>query len=379
VALRTGRVYWRPAGASRRALVGIALLSVVALFVGETTRWSVPQADYDAKFEAAQRAQEAFEVIRRARLRRGPPIDPVSDPTESGLIGLQGSPVTTSAGSLSAKRTSANPNFAAVLVEYLQRIGVREDDTVAVGFSGSFPALNIAVLSALHALHLNGIAITSTGASNWGANIPGFLWPDMERLLAHEGLFNTVSVAASLGGVDDSAVGLSDAGRRLLEEAAERNELLRLPEGTLEEAVDRRMALYEEAAAGRPIVAYINVGGGAVSMGGKRGKGVYGPGLNWPASKATVDSVIGRFLDRGVPVVHLTQIESIAEEHGLPIAPATPPRPGEGAVFQRGKPSRVVVACLLVVLCGTIVLVGHRGRQRARTMNDDAVPSGAQG
>src|SRR5690606_1337275 len=89
VALRTGRVYWRPAGASRRALVGIALLSVVALFVGETTRWSVPQADYDAKFEAAQRAQEAFEVIRRARLRRGPPIDPVSDPTESGLIGLQ--------------------------------------------------------------------------------------------------------------------------------------------------------------------------------------------------------------------------------------------------------------------------------------------------
>lgn len=357
----------------------MALLAVVALVASETTRWGIPKEDYDAKFAAAHRAQEAFDVVRRERLRRGPPISPVADPAGSGLIGLQGSPVTTSAGSLSAKQTSANPNFAAVIVEYLQRVGVRKDDTVAVGFSGSFPALNIAVLSALHALEVDPVAITSTGASNWGANVPGFLWPDMERLLALEGLFNTVSIAASLGGIEDSAIGLPPEGRRLLEEAVDRNDLLRLPEESFVEAVARRMELYDEAADERRIVAYVNVGGGAVSMGGKHGKAVYGPGLNRPAGKAPVDSVIGRFLDRGVPVVHLTQIESIAEEHGLPITPTEPPRPGEGAVFQRGEPSRILVACLLVGLCGTIVMVGRRARSQARSASDDAPPSSLDG
>lgn len=370
------RLYWRSAGASRRVLLALAALALAALLATRTFQQEIPKEDYDKKFEAARRAHEAFEVIRRERLRRDHPIDPATDPTGSGLIGVHGSPVTTAAGSLRAKQTSVNPNFAALIVEYLLRLDVRKGDVVAVGFSGSFPALNISVLSALGALEVEPIAITSTAASDFGANLPDLLWPDMERLLAKEGLFNTVSIAASLGGLEDGAIGLSEAGRALLHESIERNQLPLIPAATFEESIVQRMELYDQAAGGRRIAAYVNVGGGVVSVGRHRGKVTYRAGINRPTRKAPVDSIIGRFLDRGIPVVHLVRIESLAEQHGLPTAPRTPPRPGDGAIFRTKKLNRVLVGGLLVGLCGTIVFVGRRARARAETTEGAEPPLG---
>lgn len=369
------RVYWRPAGASRRALLGIAALSIGALVATELLPREGSKREAELEFEAAQRAQEAFDVIRRERVRRGPPLDPAADPAGTGLIGLQESPVTSSLGSLEAKQTSANPNFAAVVVDCLLRLQVREGDVVAAGFSGSFPALNIAVLSAARTLDVELIAITSAAASNWGANVPELLWLDMERVLAREGLFNQVSIAASLGGLEDVAVGLSPAGRLLLAQGIERSELPKVPEHTFAEAIGHRMELYDRAAQGRPIAAYVNVGGGAVSVGRQRGKVTYRAGINRPAGKAPVDSVIGRFLDRGVPVVHLVRIQQLADEYGLPRAPREPQRPGQGGLFRKKQPNETLVAGLLLGLCGTIVLVGRRARARARQTAGEPPPS----
>jgi poly-gamma-glutamate system protein len=367
-------MYWRPAGASRRALLALAVLAVGALLTAEFFPRDGAR-DEALKFEAAQRAQEAFDVIRRERLRRGPPLDPDADPAGTGLIGVQESPVTSSPGSLAAKQTSANPNFAAVVVECLLTLQVREGDVVAAGFSGSFPALNIAVLSAARTLNVELIAITSAAASNWGANVPELLWLDMERALAREGLFNQVSLAASLGGLEDAAGGLSPAGRLLLVRGIERNEMPQVPEHTFTEAIAHRMELYDRAARGRPIAAYVNVGGGAVSVGRQRGKVTYRAGINRPAGKAPVDSVIGRFLDRGVPVVHLVRVERLADEYGLPRAPREAQRPGEGGLFRKKRPNETLVAGLLVGLCGTIVFVGRRSRARARLTAGEPPPS----
>lgn len=359
------RLYWRPAGASRMTLLLLALLSLLALAVSQACQREIRQDDYEAKFDAARRAHQAFEAIRRERIRRGHPVDPATDPANTGLIGVHGSPVTSATGSLVAKQTSANPNFAAVVVDYLLRLNVKEGDVVAVGFSGSFPALNVSVLSALRALHLEPIAISSAAASDWGANLPDFMWLDMERFLAKEGLFNSVSVAASMGGVEDAALGLTREGRHLLIRAIERNEVAFLPPETIEAAIDRRMALYEEAASGRSISAYINVGGGILSVGGVAGKRAYRPGLNRPMGKAPVDSVMGRFLNQGVPVVHLVHTKDLAAEHGLPFAPKVMPLPGEGEVFRRTEPNRVLIGALLVGLCGAIVWAGRRSRASA--------------
>ncbi len=360
------RLYWRPAGASWRALALLALLAVAALAVADRFPRRIQKDDYALKLEAARRTQAAFAVLAKERVRRGHPIDPKLDPTRSGLIGSQATVITTSAGSLTSKQTTTNPNFAAVVVDSLVRLGLRRGDVVAVGCSGSFPALNVAVVAAIETLGLEPLVITSNASSDWGANLPDFTWLDMEGALAEKKILRARSLAASLGGIEDRSVELTAEGRRLLVASIERNGIPLLPSASFEDAIERRMALYDASAHGRSIRAYVNVGGGTVSVGRRRGKLAYRAGITRPgAAQAPVESVIGRFLDRGVPVVHLVRIKELAEEHGLPVPPTAPEEPGRGRVFQESEPNRLLIGGLLVVLNGAVVFVGRRARARA--------------
>ncbi len=359
------RLYWRPAGASPRALALLALIALCSLGAVGAFQSHIQQDDFQMKLAAAERAHRAFELIRNARVRRGYPVDPGTDPAQTGLIGIAASPVTSSSGWLPAKQITANPNFAAVVVEYLKRLDVQKGDLVAIGQSGSFPALNVAVMAAAETLELEPLAITSTAASDWGANIPELMWPDMERLLYDNGVIRSRSLAASMGGVEDRGLAMTDEGRRLVLSAIERNGLSLLPSFSFEDAITKRMRLYDEAAEGRPIRAYINVGGGAVSVGRHQGKITYKSGVNLPVAKAPVDSVIGRFLDRGVPVIHLVRVHNIAEAQGLPLENFSMPEPGQGGVFTKTTPNRFLVVFCLLLMTGAIIFVGRRARARA--------------
>src|SRR5262249_46844454 len=130
--------------------------------------------------------------------------------------------ITTNTGSLEAKRTTLDPNWAAVVVQLLYEAGVQRKGTIAIGVSGSFPALNLAAFAAAEVLDLDAISIASVGASSWGANIPTLTWLDMERVLADAGLLRTRSIAASLGGTRDRALGMPKLGRHRLREAIDR-------------------------------------------------------------------------------------------------------------------------------------------------------------
>src|SRR5210317_1920655 len=101
----------------------------------------------------------------------------------------------------------------------LKEVRLKENDVVAVAFTGSFPGLNIAVLAALQTLNLYPLIITSIGASNWGANDPYFTWLDMERELYNAQIFKYRSIAASIGGGLDRGRGLSPEGRKLIKDA----------------------------------------------------------------------------------------------------------------------------------------------------------------
>ncbi len=166
------KVYWRPRAVSRTALFLIAGFSLVGLILVEVFKVNSERPFRKEKLAAATLAAEAMEAIFYAREEIGPEIDKGTDPTESGLVGLAMSPVTSVSGQLAAKQTSINPNFAAVIVDMLMRCDVKEGDLVGVGVSGSFPALNICVYSAIESLKLRPIVVASTSASQWGANVP---------------------------------------------------------------------------------------------------------------------------------------------------------------------------------------------------------------
>ena len=373
------KVYWRPRGISRWVLAIIAAASLGGLAAVELIRTTQRQPYYNEKLAAARLAAQAFDIIGQERVARGVALDVESDPARSGLIGTLMSPVTTATAPLSAKRTTVNPNFAAVIVEMLCDAGVHEGDTIAVGCSGSFPALNACVYAAATTLGLKTIVISSASASQFGANHPQFLWIDMEAALAERDRthFPHRSIAASLGGVEDRAIGLPPEGRKLLEEAIERNGLLFIDSTDFTDGIERRMELYKRHAGTAEIKAYVNLGGGAVSVGASVGKKLFAPGLSRrkPVGARYVDSVMTRFIDQGVPVIHLVQIEQLARTYGLPVNPAAIPAPGEGKVFRKEQynpwlAGGVLLAIIVALYAVIRSEVGSRILQRERKQAD---------
>lgn len=372
-------MYWKPSGASQVQRSLVAALAIIGLIAVEVFPAEEQQPYYAEKMLAARKAQDAFDVIAETSESKGIPLHPKTDPAESRMIGEVLSPITSGSGSLVSKQTTVNPNFAAVIVQWLKDLGIRSGDVVAVGMSGSFPAMNVAVYSAAHELGIEPIIISSTAASQWGANEPSLTWLDMEAALRKAGVFPYKSSAASLGGVGDEAIGLTKRGKRMLQRAIERNDVpeladtepedIKTPEGENAETptpslalvdqdrVRERVRVYYEAAGDREIKAYINVGGGTVSVGTKVGKHKFEPGVNTRPPRGMENlppSVIGAFLKTGVPGIHITQIVDLAEEYGLKIAPRTTPEVGTGDIFQKRQPNRwlagIVTALILLSL-----------------------------
>ena len=351
-------IYWRPRGVSRTALLLIAALALAGLVSVEVFQTKQVQPYLEEKIEAANLARAAMNVLKEERLKRKLPVDKDADPLESGLIGTLMSPVTSNRGSLSAKQTSVNPNFSAVVVHLLKRAGVEEGDAVAVGLSGSFPAINISVYAAIETLGLKGIVISSASASSWGANIPKLLWIDMERTLFDRRVFSLRSAATSVGGVEDRGLGMEEEGLRLLKKTIDRSKLPFLDPADYAESIERRMALYRELAGTETIKAYINVGGGTTSVGTKIGKQMFKPGLNrrMPVGGPYMDSVMSRMIEAEVPVIHLVKIETLAMRYGLPIQPTRLPVVGEGKIFYRMEYNPYLAAGVLVTILAILYL-----------------------
>lgn len=352
------RMYWRPRRVSRVTLSLVAAASVLGYAAVERFPRKVREPNHAEKLAAARKAEIAFKAIRQERIKRGLEIDPESDPAQTGLIGTLMTPITTNPGSLDSKQTSVNPNFAALLVHYLLQAGVQKGDTVAVGYSGSFPAINVAVLCALEALEVEPVIISSVASSQWGANEPELTWLDMEKLLYDQKIIRGRSIAASLGGIEDRALGMPKRGRRIIEDLITKHGLAFIDPKDFADSVEQRMNRYRDAAGPSPIKAYINVGGGTVSVGKKKGKKLFRPGLNRRAPSGGVlnDSVMGRFVIDGVPVIHLVYIRQLAERYGFPVMPKISPKVGEGRIFYRYQYNMWLVAGLLAGILATLYL-----------------------
>lgn len=344
-------LYWRSNSVSTPQLVAVAALSVIGAVAIEYNPPEVRDALYEQKHQAARLAKQAFQSIYLERIRLEIPVDPALDPAGSGLIGAPHTEITSNEGHLESKQTTANPNFAAAFVDMLDEAGVKDGDVVAVNCTGSFPAMNITIYAALETLGAEPIVISSVSASEYGATYPELTWLDMESLLFEQDFVSFKSIAASMGGTLDVARSHTEEGRELLRAAIERNRIPLLYPNDFTQAVQMRVDLYDEYAGGRPITAFINLGGGTASVGTVDDKSDFKPGLNTRLPKGLDrPSVMRTFLERGIPVIHVSKIRSLARRYGLPDAPVEMPEPGEGGVFQETGSSRPAIAGLLALI-----------------------------
>ncbi|MCC5878899.1 MAG: poly-gamma-glutamate system protein [Idiomarina sp.] len=359
------KIYWRASKIPTWGLVFLSIIAIVILVAAEniTVRDPVVEAHYSTMVTASRTVRDGIEAIRpiRADIR---PINPENDPQRSGMLGISSSEVTTTIGGLESKQTTINPNWGAVAVKLLADAGVEEGDLVAVAVSGSFPMLNLAVYAAIEAMGAEPVIIASGSSSQYGANVPGLLWLDMERELRSAGVISSRPAAASIGGVEDRGADISAEGRRIILQAIEASGAAMIEPSNYQEAVADRIALYREFSGGRPFKAFVNVGGGATIVGPPGIDSQFSSGLqrNAPARAFAVDTVMGYFLRENVPAIHFIGVSSMAERHGLPIAPRDPVPVGDGGVYSAQNYSRTLAFILGLMLIGfTYLMVRSAG------------------
>ena len=259
--------------------------------------------------ETERRAAEIMAAserrIRECREERGIPPDPGIDINRTGLI-----------------------------VRLLEEAGVERGDAVALGASSSFPGAILAVLSAGAAMDLNILAVCSLGASQWGANDPRFDWLDMYACASRDGGPRAAWLALTIGGEGDVGSDLKPEGRRLITERILRTGEMFFEEPDLARNVGRRMDLYDEAADGKPVKAFINVGGAWANMGTDASVLRVEPGLTRVREIPAVGSrgVLQEMASRGIPVIHVLNVAGLASRYGLPLDPGPfPDAGGRGA------------------------------------------------
>jgi hypothetical protein len=126
------------------------------------------------------------------------------------------------------------------------------------------------------------------------------------------------------------------------------------------------MALYRESASGRPLKAFVNIGGSWVNMGTDPGVLRIEPGLARRVFIPPPDrrGVIQAMAAAGVPVIHLLNIRGLCERYGLPWDPRPLPPPGQVPSFRpaaaRSRPLIALTAAYLLAVA--VLILGGRRR-----------------
>jgi len=338
-------------------------LAFIALFYWSyTSTITVKAPNFEAKVEAAKIMATALKTLQDYRL---PGLlsgsgNGFKEPLTYTMLGEKDSPITTDEGRIEDKVTVLNPNFAAAMVQMMKEAKLNKGDTIAVMVTGSMPGANIAAYSAVKALGLCPVIITSVGSSWWGANSPDFTWLDMERVLYDTGLFDFRSVAASAGGSDDEGgLRLSDLGRQLITEAIQRNEVTFIREGSLTANMNGRKQIFQRYLPLERYKAVVNIGGGLAAMGDRanadlipNGLSMHLPALNYPNL-----GLMHAFSDANVPVIQIYDVGVVARLYRLPEGQLPLPKIGEGHVFteQRYNLATAWIALLLMFVVLAVV------------------------
>lgn len=339
------------------------LLSIALLWYGgiSTLGGGVDPALGAEEHLAARTMEQAIGVLSQEAMTRGFPPEPGEDPNHTGLIGLPYSSISTTLGSLPAKRTGAQPQAAALMVRLLRQAGVHRGDRVALDSSGSFPGFAIATLVAAKTLGAEAVSVTSIGASTYGANRPEFTLPDMIQVLVKHGILPRGPAAVSPGGESDFGRDMEGTALEAALARARANgaQIIRTRDLAADVAAKRAILDRHD----RPRV-LVSVGGNWASAG--TGEGVLGrTGLVLPgefgSSGPTGTGLIQSYLREGIPVIRILDVQDLCVRTGLPFDPIPWPRNG---LSQKMLPHPLLIALgPFLAILGAVLMQRRRERQ----------------
>jgi len=311
----------------------------------------------DEMLEAALIMEKAVTVIRSYCDSAGLRIDYAVDPNRTGLIGPELTGIATTLGNLEAKRTTTNPNFAAVVVQLLKKAGVSAGDTVAIGCSASFPALMIATLAATKAMKVHPIIIISLGTSSHGATNPDFNLLNIYKILLQENIFGIGPTAISLGGDQDIGRDFELSVREKLLRQINLSGIPFIFESDLQKNIAQRMKIFRGDSEQRKIAAFINIGGSYANIGTSNLVLKLKPGINkeMQLPPKAERGALFEMAARKIPTIHLLYVWGLALQYGLPWDPIPLPKAVESDLLLAGSQQNfqfwiIVILYFLILL-----------------------------
>ena len=346
---------------SKVPLKFIILLSILALSGSiyiETSRQRVEYHDIPTQLEAARTMRLAMEAIYQARINQGVDFNLELDPNRTGLIGKEFTPTTTTLGNLEAKRTSTNPDFAALFVKYFNQLGLEKDNIIAIGGSSSFPGSILAALSAARAMELEPLFILSLGSSMYGANLPEFNFLDMLEVLNKQEIIPYQPIGVSLGGQNDTGAGFED--EEILLDIAKSSPYPLIYNEELQLTLQERFDYYQSSAASS-IKTFINIGGSSANIGKTSAYLNLPTGLNRSLDPGFIQEeqgVLFEFAEMNIPTIHILNIRELAQRNGIAIDPVPLPQPGVSDVYYQVEyQTQLIILIIALILLLTIFII----------------------
>ncbi len=346
---------FRPQIQKTRIMLLLCILNLLMVYWAVNSFVLVPTYGYDIKRTATEKMVDCIEYLKE--IFQSEKL--LNNENQNGhfLIGPETSSIQTTEGSLDSKLSVLNPDFAAMITEMLIELEVKTGERIAISYTGSYPGANIAVLSAIEALGLETIIISSCGSSQFGATLPQMTWVDMENQLFNAGLISTKSSLASIGGGFDLGTQLSQKGKEICESSIYNNQIELLNIGDKEENIHKRMSEYETD----EVSVYINVGGGVYSTGDSLQRSETPAGIIYPGDIHfdEPNTVLSRFLEKEIPVININHIHTLSEWYDLPYPPEINYQWGKGSLFYSKKQyNTTVIFIALFLAAGTVLTVG---------------------
>ena len=371
---------YRPVNQRIPILVLLAIVNMSLFYWVSTSRSPSYQLGYEEKIDAAELFLESMNVIKEHQIMRDDfIIDQEDDPFLSGLIGPPTTLITTSLAKLRSKQTTINPNIAAMMIELLLEAELEEGDTIAVSLTASFPAVNIALLSACKVMNVHPILISSIGSSRWGATDPSFTWLDMEKILYDAELIDIKSISASYGGIGDRGKGLKPEGKDFLWEAIYRNNINFIDTDKLSKSIEYRLNQYKNILPINKYDAYVNIGGGAASIGQSVNAKLISNGFSNAQDVGDLigNSVIKEFLNNQVDIIHIYNIIELALEKELKVYPDKFNKLGEGPIYLVQKYNLfyagIALFITLALLIGISIITHNQIKVRMSTHDPESL------
>jgi poly-gamma-glutamate system protein len=344
---------------SNKHLLILSAISIILTLIIVMSVQKKAHPKWEVMAMASLKTRQAAHSLRELRALKNIPINLRTDPMESGFIGQEFSPITTTIGNLDAKQTSTNPDFAALFIRWFDELQLEPEDTVVIHISASFPALSIAAIISCEIYGLEPLIMSSAGASSYGANLPGLTYWDIENYLYQRGSIVHRTCYATPGGQDDNGSSLWEDGLEIIKSAANRNHY---PLTILENLDKVILAKLEFITHTSSLKLFMNIGGNQSAMGNTSCSiniptGLIKEKLNCQPKNPGLIHAIN---DRGIPIIHLLNIRNIAISNGISLLPSDQNRPGQGDVYFIKERPVWLSFILLPVLIVAIIIVNKR-------------------